>query len=191
MKNRIKILAMIIAPLALFILSGCQTEVIDINKQLASSASENIEGIPVEYNENYVEVAYDPAKSPEAKQRAEEEAREKEEEALRAEKEREESELALADETSEEDLEDEEEETEEDAEGEDEEEDEETDGEDNASVIPEEFDPEFYAQTYPDVVAIYGNSPEALYKHYQEYGKAEGRSCNAEEYALLNETADL
>ncbi|MCR4649403.1 MAG: hypothetical protein K5776_10045 [Lachnospiraceae bacterium] len=190
MKNRIMIPAIIIAPLILLIFSGCRTEVIDINKQLGSSASENIEGIPVEYNENYVEVAYDPAKSPEAKQKAEEEAREKEEEALRAEKEKEELRETLTEETSEEDLEDEEEEeTEEDAE--DGEEDEETDEEDNASVIPEEFDPEFYAQTYPDVVAIYGNSPEALYKHYREYGKAEGRSCNAEEYALLNETADL
>jgi len=63
------------------------------------------------------------------------------------------------------------------------------DPQNNASVIPEDFDPEFYASTYPDVVAVFGNSPEVLYKHYQDYGKAEGRSCNSDEYALLNEAA--
>ena len=60
----------------------------------------------------------------------------------------------------------------------------------NASMAEENFDAEFYAATYPDVVAVFGNSPEALYKHYLDYGKAEGRSCNAEEFALLNESSD-
>lgn len=37
------------------------------------------------------------------------------------------------------------------------------------------FDPQFYAQTYPDVVAALGNSETALYQHYLKNGKAEGR----------------
>ena len=60
----------------------------------------------------------------------------------------------------------------------------------NASMAEDNFDAEFYARTYPDVVAVFGDSAEALYKHYQDYGKAEGRSCNEEEFALLNETAN-
>ena len=54
--------------------------------------------------------------------------------------------------------------------------------------IPEAFDAEVYASTYPDVVNALGNSPEVLYKHYKDYGKAEGRCANAEEYARINET---
>ena len=37
------------------------------------------------------------------------------------------------------------------------------------------FDAEFYAETYPDVVAALGSSESALYSHYVNYGKAEGR----------------
>ena len=37
------------------------------------------------------------------------------------------------------------------------------------------FDAEFYAQTYPDVVQIYGTDASALYSHYVDFGKAEGR----------------
>lgn len=37
------------------------------------------------------------------------------------------------------------------------------------------FDPEYYAQQYPDVAAITGNDENALYAHYVQYGKAEGR----------------
>ncbi|MCR5503384.1 MAG: hypothetical protein K6F53_10275 [Lachnospiraceae bacterium] len=37
------------------------------------------------------------------------------------------------------------------------------------------FDAEFYAKTYPDVVAVLGTDPATLYKHYQTYGKKEGR----------------
>lgn len=37
------------------------------------------------------------------------------------------------------------------------------------------FDAEFYAKTYPDVVAVLGNSTDALYSHYKTYGKKEGR----------------
>lgn len=37
------------------------------------------------------------------------------------------------------------------------------------------FDPEFYAQTYPDVAAAFGTDANALYQHYVTCGKAEGR----------------
>ena len=37
------------------------------------------------------------------------------------------------------------------------------------------FDAEFYAKTYPDVVDALGNSESALYSHYVNYGKTEGR----------------
>ena len=57
-------------------------------------------------------------------------------------------------------------------------------------MAADNFDAEFYARTYPDVVSVFGDSAEALYKHYQDYGKAEGRSCNEEEFALLNEATN-
>ena len=41
------------------------------------------------------------------------------------------------------------------------------------------FDAEYYAQTYPDVVAVYGTDPDMLYQHYTQYGKAEGRAATA------------
>lgn len=37
------------------------------------------------------------------------------------------------------------------------------------------FDAEFYAATYPDVAAVYGNNETLLYQHYLLCGKAEGR----------------
>ncbi len=37
------------------------------------------------------------------------------------------------------------------------------------------FDAEFYADRYPDVVAALGRSEEAMYRHYKQYGRAEGR----------------
>ncbi len=37
------------------------------------------------------------------------------------------------------------------------------------------FDAEYYAQNNPDVVAALGNSEEALYAHYVNFGKSEGR----------------
>ena len=37
------------------------------------------------------------------------------------------------------------------------------------------FDPEYYAQQNPDVVKAVGTDKNALYAHYQHYGKAEGR----------------
>ena len=37
------------------------------------------------------------------------------------------------------------------------------------------FDPAFYAATYPDVAAVVGTDPQALYDHYINYGMKEGR----------------
>ena len=42
------------------------------------------------------------------------------------------------------------------------------------------FDAEFYAAQYPDVVNALGRSEAALYKHYVQYGKAEGRKATAD-----------
>ncbi len=39
------------------------------------------------------------------------------------------------------------------------------------------FDPEYYAENNPDVVATLGSTTEALYKHYTQYGKVEGRKA--------------
>lgn len=38
------------------------------------------------------------------------------------------------------------------------------------------FDAEYYAQNNPDVAAVCGTDTAALYGHYQDYGKAEGRA---------------
>lgn len=43
------------------------------------------------------------------------------------------------------------------------------------------FDAEYYAATNPDVVAAVGTEPEALYQHYIQYGKGEGRLAAAPE----------
>lgn len=39
------------------------------------------------------------------------------------------------------------------------------------------FDAQFYRMMNPDVVAIYGNEDADMYRHYQEYGKKEGRKA--------------
>ena len=45
------------------------------------------------------------------------------------------------------------------------------------AVMPDgtTFDAEFYAANNPDVVAVYGTDAAALYQHYVDHGKAEGR----------------
>ena len=43
------------------------------------------------------------------------------------------------------------------------------------------FDPVYYAQKYPDVVAVVGDSQQALINHYLTFGISEGRFQNAEE----------
>ena len=49
------------------------------------------------------------------------------------------------------------------------------------SVKADGFDAAFYAQRYPDVVAVVGNDPAALYQHYVTFGIGEGRSQNQQE----------
>ena len=39
------------------------------------------------------------------------------------------------------------------------------------------FDADYYAETYPDVVAEIGTDPAALYQHYINFGQTEGRSA--------------
>lgn len=56
-------------------------------------------------------------------------------------------------------------------------------------IIPASFDATFYANNNPDVVAAFGNTPEALYNHYLNYGKKEGRAQNAQEQEAKNQAA--
>lgn len=192
MKARI-LKAIVPACIICITLMGCDPVVTDINAIIGSSDS-NAPGIPVQYNPDYVEVSIDDIlnNTEEVSEDVPEEISDDND--TNEDKDQDITQLAVND-TDESETEEvlteaeaEENETEEEPEentGENEE-----DGPlENASVIPEEFDAEFYAATYPDVVAVFGNSPETLYKHYLEYGKAEGRSCNAQEYALLNETS--
>ncbi len=37
------------------------------------------------------------------------------------------------------------------------------------------FDSDYYAETYPDLIQVFGRDTEKLYQHYKNYGKAEGR----------------
>ncbi|WP_029230817.1 L,D-transpeptidase [Butyrivibrio sp. VCB2006] len=53
-----------------------------------------------------------------------------------------------------------------------------------------DFDPAFYAASYPDVVAAYGNDPNALYSHYLTFGKNEHRFKNAEEASANAQNVD-
>ena len=48
----------------------------------------------------------------------------------------------------------------------------------SAATTKDFFDAEFYAQQYPDVVAIYGDSSDSLYQHYIDYGMSEGRALS-------------
>lgn len=52
------------------------------------------------------------------------------------------------------------------------------------------FDPEYYAQQNPDVVAAVGNSPQMLYQHYTMFGKAEGRLPYAGADSAAQQTQD-
>lgn len=229
---------------SLLALAGCTTVVTDVNAELNAMRTEEVNlGTPVQLNENYVEVAYNPEKapgyvSPEEEISETEPAIENEEndnnskgdkngknnsdkDTDKKDGKKGDKENSDGEDKENTDKEDSENPDGEDTDNPDGEDTENPDGEDtenpdgeiekpdgeladktgvtdadgnenpdaNASVGSEEFDPEFYAATYPDVVAVFGNSPEALLKHYQDYGKAEGRSCNAEEYALLNEAA--
>lgn len=58
-----------------------------------------------------------------------------------------------------------------------------------AVTSPAVFDAQYYAQNNPDVVAVFGNDPAALYQHYVNHGEAEGRlpyaNADLEAIALL------
>lgn len=47
-----------------------------------------------------------------------------------------------------------------------------------AAISNTAFDANYYAQQYPDVVAALGTNPNALYQHYMNHGKAEGRKAH-------------
>lgn len=55
--------------------------------------------------------------------------------------------------------------------------------EEKKSNIPDWFDASYYAANNSDVVAALGNSADALYNHYVNHGKAEGRKANADDPA--------
>ena len=214
MKSCIAKTAVLALAVSLFSLLGCETVVTDVNAELAAIYPEEDLGIPVKLNENYIEVAYNPASTSadEVSEDIEDDMDVKETENTEAVSSAEDEKDIDAEIPSDDVIEDDTDETDvDDALSED------TDGEDvtgedsdtgnegdsdtengeenaeedlNASMAEENFDAEFYAATYPDVVSVFGNSPEALYKHYKDYGKAEGRSCNAEEFALLNESTN-
>ena len=190
MKSCIAKTAVLALAVSLFSLLGCETVVTDVNAELAAIYPEEDLGIPVKLNENYIEVAYNPASTSadEVSDGIEDDTDETDgDDAL--------SEDTVDDDSQSEDT-DGEDVTGEDSdtgnEGDSDTENGEENAEEdlNASMAEENFDAEFYAATYPDVVSVFGNSPEALYKHYKDYGKAEGRSCNAEEFALLNENTN-
>ncbi len=53
------------------------------------------------------------------------------------------------------------------------------------------FDADFYGASNPDVVAAYGTDAAALYQHYVEHGRAEGRKPMSDaEASLIIPTAD-
>lgn len=44
------------------------------------------------------------------------------------------------------------------------------------------FDPDYYAETYPDLMRTFGRNTKKLYQHYKNYGKAEGRVALPSKY---------
>ncbi len=60
----------------------------------------------------------------------------------------------------------------------------------DAKVAAQVFDAKYYAETYPDVVAVLGNDPVKLLNHYINNGIKEGRDAsatfNVSFYALTN-----
>ena len=56
--------------------------------------------------------------------------------------------------------------------------------------IPDWFDATYYANNNPDVVAAVGNSKTALYDHYKNHGKSEGRAAYAGDPNAKTQVAD-
>ena len=44
------------------------------------------------------------------------------------------------------------------------------------------FDSDYYAETYPDLMQVYGRDRQKLYQHYKNIGKAEGRVSLPSQY---------
>ena len=61
----------------------------------------------------------------------------------------------------------------------------------STSGYQDNFDPAYYANNNPDVVAAVGKDPTALYQHYLAYGKAEGRLPCAPKLTEQEVTAKL
>ena len=55
----------------------------------------------------------------------------------------------------------------------------------NGIIVPNYFDNEYYKTTNPDVVAVLGDDPRLLYRHYIMHGRAEGRQCSANNGAII------
>lgn len=53
------------------------------------------------------------------------------------------------------------------------------------NVNTDAFDAVYYAENNPDVVKVVGKTADALYKHYLNYGKAEGRKPNSGSVAAV------
>lgn len=51
-----------------------------------------------------------------------------------------------------------------------------------------DFDPQYYSDKYPDVVAVYGSATEDLLRHYLEYGIKEGRFPNKSKDTTYSES---
>lgn len=65
-------------------------------------------------------------------------------------------------------------------------------GAENAVAVELEtfdFDAVFYTHLYPDLVDTLADSKEALYQHFSQYGKAEGRFATLHEWALKHDVA--
>lgn len=56
--------------------------------------------------------------------------------------------------------------------------------------IPDWFDATYYANNNPDVVSAVGNSKTALYDHYKNHGKSEGRAAYAGDPNAKAQVAD-
>lgn len=192
-KKMALLLAILVMPFA-----GCRTVVTDVNAVLSANGLNEELGTPVKYNENHIEVALNPVEdetltenetdmedNTQVAQNTEEDTNKPEEDEKEIK-----SEDSDNEDTEDTENEDEDNPDEDDSDSEDEDglEDEDNGDEDESDektleeqMAADNFDPVYYAENNPDVVAIYGDSPEALYKHYLDYGKAEGRKCHADD----------
>ncbi|WP_026508936.1 CAP domain-containing protein [Butyrivibrio sp. MC2013] len=55
----------------------------------------------------------------------------------------------------------------------------------SAQQIPADFDYKYYADSYPDLKAAFGYDKEALWHHYENYGRKENRKCSSYDASVL------